>query len=285
MRNPLRNFRLVSLLVVTFLSPLPLRAWGALGHKTIACIAQDRLNPRARIEVRKILGQERDLPSVSTWADAIVRERPETAPWHYLNLDVRSGQGPFELETACRQQDGVVVQIEKDLRVLREPFANKVEKREALKFLIHFVGDLHQPLHCADDQDRGGNEKWFKIPRSDGKGREGWESLHAYWDDLLGMRKTLSPHVLARELESKLDSDEVANWPRGTPGQWAYESFLIAQNDIYDKLPSGPLPKNRWGRELSGDYTNGKMKRLMEQQLLKAGIRLAYLLNDTLGQK
>ena len=282
MKYPLRIHLLLLLLVFTL--PAPLRAWGALGHKTIAWIAQDRLSPRARSAVRELLGQDRGSPSVSTWADGIVHERPETAPWHYLNLDVRSGEGPFDLEAACHQQDGLVDQIEKDMRILREPFAKKSARREALKFLVHFVGDLHQPLHCADDHDRGGNEKWFKIPGSGGRIREAWVSLHGYWDDLLGIYKNSSPRELSRELETGVSAEDEVNWTGGTPGQWAYESFLIAQNQIYDGMPPGPLPKNRWGRGLPAEYKNGKMKRLIEQQLQKAGIRLSYLLNDALGR-
>ncbi len=269
-------------ILVLFISiPLPLLAWASLGHKTVAFIAQDRLTPKALRAVRELLGEDRDLPSVSTWADFIVHVRPETAPWHYLNLNVREGQGLFDLETACRQEDCVVDQIEKDLRILRDPFARRSVKREALKFLIHFVGDLHQPLHCADDNDRGGNEKWFNLPG--GRTGHAWVSLHAYWDDLLGTPKTLSPRELADRLEAELDPNDEANWVGGTPAQWAYESYLIAQKRIYDELRPGPLPKNRWGRDLPEDYLNGKMRKVMEQQLQKAGVRLAYLLNDVYG--
>ena len=271
-------------LMVLFFTPRALWAWGAVGHKTIAWIAQDRLNPKAQKAVLEILGEDRDLPSVSTWADAIVRMRPETAPWHYLNLNVREGQGPFDLETACRQQDCVVDQIEKDLRILKEPFGRKSVKREALKFLVHFVGDLHQPLHCADDNDRGGNEKWFILPGGNGRPGRAWVCLHAYWDDLFQAPKSQSPRELADRLEAELDPNEEANWIGGTPEQWAYESYLIAQKEIYGELRPGPLPRNRWGRDLPEDYTNGKMRKIMERQLQKAGVRLAFLLNDVLGR-
>jgi hypothetical protein len=279
-------FRALSALsfMALFFQPGPLWAWGAVGHKTIAWIAQDRLNPKAQRAVREILGEDRDLPSVSTWADAIVHMRPETAPWHYLNLNVREGQGQFDLETACRQQDCVVDQIEKDLQILREPFGRKSEKREALKFLVHFVGDLHQPLHCADDNDRGGNEKWFNLPGGKGRPGRAWICLHAYWDDLFLTPKSQSPRELAERLEAEMEPNDEADWIGGSPEQWAYESFLIAQKQIYGELPSGPLYKNRWGRELPEDYANGKMRKIMERQLQKAGVRLAFLLNDVLGR-
>ena len=162
MTFPKRSILIAAFLTFVFSYPDSLKAWGALGHKTIAWIAQDRLNSKARRSVRELLGQDRYLPSISTWADAIVHLRPETAPWHYLNLDVREGQGQFDLEIACRYEDCIVGQINKDVRILREPFGKKGVKREALKFLVHFVGDLHQPLHCADDNDRGGNENGLR---------------------------------------------------------------------------------------------------------------------------
>ncbi len=302
MTFPKRSILIAAFLTFVFSYPDSLKAWGALGHKTIAWIAQDRLNSKARRSVRELLGQDRDLPSISTWADAIVHLRPETAPWHYLNLDVREGQGQFDLEIACRYEDCIVGQINKDVRILREPFGKKGVKREALKFLVHFVGDLHQPLHCADDNDRGGNEKWFTIPSKKGN-KQIWICLHKYWDDLFETQPSIHPpsvgsvhddgfetnntqssREMANRLESGMDPNDESNWVGGTPEQWAYESFLIAQKNIYDELPRGPLPKNRWGRDLPEDYENGKMKFIMEHQLEKAGVRLAYLLNDVLGQ-
>lgn len=274
----------VFFLSILFFVPLPLWAWGSVGHKTVAFIAQDRLHPKARKAVQEILGEERDLASVSTWADFIVHVRPETAPWHYLNLNVREGQGPFDLETACRQEDGVVEQIEKELRILRDPFAKRSAQREALKFMVHFVGDLHQPLHCADDNDRGGNEKWFSLPARRGRSGRTWVSLHAYWDDLLGAPKTQSPRAWANQLEAVMNPNDEAKWSGGTPEDWAYESFLIAQKDIYGELRPGPLTRNRWGRDLPEEYSNGMMQKILERQLQKAGIRLAYLLNDVFGR-
>jgi hypothetical protein len=142
---------------------------------------------------------------------------------------------------------------------------------------------LHQPLHCADDNDRVGNEKWFNLPGGKGRAGHAWVSLHVYWDDLFQVPQTQSPRVLAGRLEAEMDPGDETHWAGGTPSDWAYESYLIAQKDIYGELRSGPLPKNRWGRDLPGDYTNGKMQKIMERQLQKAGVRLAFLLNDVFG--
>lgn len=127
------------------MAPGNLLGWGAVGHETVAFIAQDRLTPQARDEVRNILGSNENLASVSTWADSIVENRPETAPWHYLNLDVRQLQNVFDLSGSCKNHDCVVDQILKDLGILRKPFAPRKEKREALKFLVHFLGIYTSP--------------------------------------------------------------------------------------------------------------------------------------------
>ncbi len=259
--------------------PGSLLGWGAVGHQTVAWIAQDQLTAQARGEIQEILGRNDDLVSVSTWADTIVDRRPETAPWHYLNLDVRQPENEFDLSGSCRNHDCVVDQILKDLGILRMPFAPRWEKREALKFLVHFVGDLHQPLHCVDDHDRGGNEKWFRYRPRGPFGRYTWINLHSFWDHLLETHTKENPARLAKKLENEIGQDEENDWARGKPADWAYESFLIAQGDIYSELPRGPVPKGRWGKDLPKDYYSGKMRRIVERQLEKAGIRLAFLLN------
>lgn len=259
----------------------PLWAWGHVGHKTVAYIAQDRLTPEAKKAVRDILGPNQDLATVSTWADAIVHMRQETAPWHFFNLDVRQSQGQYDIADVCRNHDCVVDQIEKDCGILREPFASRKEKREALEFLVHFVGDIHQPLHCADDKDRGGNEKWFRYYGPTDRSRHyTWVNLHGFWDNLVEPKAMENPRRLAYRLEREISPEDGKKWAQGKPSDWAYESFLIAQNDIYEELPQGPLmDRNRWGKDLPEDYYSGKMRGIVDRQLEKAGIRLAYLLN------
>lgn len=261
--------------------PGPLFAWGVVGHKTVGYIAQDRLTAEAQKAVEEILGPDQDLADVSTWADSIEKSRPETAPWHYFNLNVRQPEGEYDIADVCKNHDCVVDQIRKDLGILREPFAPKREKREALKFLVHFLGDVHQPLHCADDKDRGGNEKWFRYYGYSGSGRRfTWVNFHSFWDNLLEPKAKENPRRLASSLEKAISPSDEKAWVQGTPQDWAYESFNIARDEIYKELPEGPLPeKNRWGRDLPEDYYSGKMRAIVDQQLERAGVRLAYLLN------
>ena len=274
------------LLFLLAAGPAPrLWAWGSVGHRTIAFIAQDRLTPRALEKVGEILGRGRDLASVSFWADTIVERRPKTAPWHYLDLDVRQDLNRFDLSEACRNHDCVVDQVEKDLGILRERFVPARTRREALKFLVHFVGDLHQPLHCADDGDRGGNEKWLRYRGPHGTWHHYlWVNLHGFWDNLLEPRATADPRRLASLLEKEVTPADEKAWCGDRPSDWAYGSFRIARDDIYSELPAGPLPRSsRWGRDLPADYDTGHMWKIAKGQLEKAGVRLAWLLNGLWG--
>jgi hypothetical protein len=269
------------LFTLTILMTEALWGWGAVGHQTVAYITLDHLNSTAKRSVQEILGPEEDLVSVSSWADYIVTLRPDTASWHYLNLDVRQPENKFDLSNACKYHDCVLDQIRKDIGILRASFVSRREKKEALKFLVHFVGDLHQPLHCADDKDRGGNEKWFRYYGSHGDSNQyTWVNLHSFWDNLLEPKINTNPRRLATRLNRETSFKNRKEWEQGGPADWAYESFLIAQKDIYSELPEGPLmEKNKWGRDLPRDYYSGKMWGIVNVQLERAGIRLALILN------
>lgn len=267
--------------LIVYATALRSHAWGHVGHQAVAYIAQDNLTPQARRAVDEILGPGEDLASVSTWADSIIKSRPETASWHFFNLNVRQSQGEYDIADACKNHDCVVDQIEKDCGILGRRFASRSEEREALMFLVHFVGDAHQPLHCADDKDRGGNEKWFRYYGPTGQSRRfTWVNFHSFWDNLLEPKAKENPRRLAARLEGKITPEEEKAWAQGKPSDWAYESFLIAQNDIYKDLPEGPLlEKNRWGMDLPEDYYSPQMRAIVDHQLEKAGVRLAFLLN------
>ncbi|HUO58695.1 MAG TPA: S1/P1 nuclease [bacterium] len=262
-----------------FLFPVHLLAWGVVGHRTIAYIAQDRLKPNAQREVEKILGPHEDLSDISTWADAIIQIRPETAPWHFFNLDVRQPQNQYDIADVCPNHNCVVDQITNDIGILKAPFTSRRQRKEALSFLVHFMGDVHQPLHCADDHDRGGNEKWLRYYPAGSRWAR-WIELHGFWDNLIEPKAKEDPRRLATRLENRIKPDDLKEWEKGKPEDWAYESFLIAQNDIYKELPEGPLlERGKWGVDLPRDYYSGKMRDIAERQLEKAGVRLAWLLN------
>ncbi len=148
--------------------------------------------------------------------------------------------------------------------------------------MVHFLGDIHQPLHCADDHDRGGNEKWFRYYGPRGLFRRySWIEFHSFWDNMIQPNAKENPRRLASRLEKEIGPEDAKNWAGGRAVDWAYESFRIAQNEIYKELPEGPLlERNRWGKDLPEDYYSGKMRLIAERQLEKAGVRLAFLLNS-----
>ncbi len=254
----------------------PAQAWGPVGHETIAIIAADHLRPAARKKLAAILGRT-TLARISNWADWIRRERPETAPWHFIDIPDRVPVRESDEPKFCPDHACVVDQIELDAAALQSAAASRDQKLEALKFLVHFVGDVHQPLHCADDHDRGGNEKFVRL----GSEADGEDAppvrLHAYWDHLLEIPTTDDPGELAQRLEKQITPTEEQSWQRGTPADWAWESYLIAKRDIFSEFKPGPTPAS--GVPVPSDYAAGKMRRIVDLQLEKAGIRLAYMLN------
>ncbi len=277
------RYRTLLFFCVLLLYPSWVRAWGGVGHKTIAYIAQDRLTPAARMAVRRLLGPGQNLVSVCTWADQVAHtDRKETAPWHYIQVNVRQDQSRYSLQDACRGHQCVVDQIEKDEAVLRDSNASRADKREALKFLVHFVGDIHQPLHCAEDNDRGGNDKWFRYyPMDNGVGRYTWVNLHSFWDNLLEIRTKEKPRALAARLENSFTEQQAADWQKGGPKDWAFESYGIARDAIYADLHEGTIPKSRrWGQDLPEAYYNDTLRQVVDRRLEAAGVRLAWVLNQ-----
>src|SRR5436305_12076598 len=157
---------------------LPAFGWGPEGHNLVARLAEPRLTPAARARVAEILGPGVSMVSVSSWADQIRRSRPETGPWHYVDIPI--DRPHLDLARDCPNNDCIIGKIEEFAKALKDPDMTPENQREALMFIIHFVGDMHQPLHCATNQDKGGNEvmtEFFGIPMN----------LHSAWDSgLLG---------------------------------------------------------------------------------------------------
>ena len=270
---------LISLLFA-FLASTPAAAWGPVGHETVAYIAQDNLSPAAKAKITALLDQGEDLASISNWADQIRQfGRPETAPWHFIDLPIRKDLNLKDEQDYCQDNNCVLNALQIYEGILGDESKPKGKRLEALKFVVHFMGDLHQPLHCADDGDRGGNEKVvrFKAPGHRGHGAK--IKLHALWDHLIEPKTLEDPRKLATELEKGITKEDLASWTKGDEGDWALESYQIAKTKIYAGMDSGPQ-----------DYTNSPlpsgyydlMRPILDQQLEKAGIRLAYVLNEIL---
>jgi hypothetical protein len=241
-------------------------AWGAQGHEIVAALALRELTPVARGQVAHLLGGEAMMIHDANWADEVRDQRRDTSAWHYVNIPL---QAPgYDPGRNCPRDDCVVAQIERDMRVLGDRRASDGTRAEALRFLIHFVADVHQPLHAADDGDRGGNDIHVAI------GRER-ATLHKVWDaDVVAVlgHDTLG---IANGLERNLSAAQRKAWANGTPAGWANESLGIARNEIYP-----PIEGRRFVR-LPRDYAEREAA-VARMQLSKAGVRLAWLLNGVL---
>ena len=248
------------------LAPTPALGWGAEGHEIAAGVALRELTPMARMEVARLLGGDVMLVQQSNWADEIKDRRRDTARWHYVNIPL-SAPG-FVPRRDCANDDCVVAQIEEDVRVLRDRRLGNAARAQALLFLIHFVADVHQPLHAEDDKDRGGNDVHVRI------GRER-ANLHRVWDVDVVEGLGFDPDAVAAGIEHAITSQQRQAWAHGVPAQWANEAHAIARDQIYPPLGGARdlhLPRDYAWRETP----------VARIQLAKAGVRLGWLLNTAL---
>jgi hypothetical protein len=261
-------------LIVLLSTPItPALAWGGEGHRIIADIAEQYLEPATTHQVHELLALENvtTLAAVSTWADDIRRQRPETAAWHYVNIPINPPAGTpavYDAARDCPTGDCVVAAIARFESVLRDKEAPPRQRLEALKWLVHLVGDINQPLHASDNGDRGGNDVHVEF-----NGRQ--TNLHAVWDSgILAAARISDERSYALSLARSISPAEVEQWRSGTPADWADDSYGIARNLIYGVWPHSPgvLPPSY---EEKAIY-------VVQVQLEKAGVRLAQVLNETL---
>lgn len=256
-----------ALLPALFLLPLasPVKAWGPEGHEIIARIAADNLTPSAHLRISQLLGG--DAPALmvlnADWADEIRSERPQTVAWHFVNIEI--GSKGYNPRRDCRHDDCVVAQINRDVTTLKDGKASRTARLEAFFFLIHFVGDVHQPLHAADRHDKGGNNLIVILNHRR-------TNLHSIWDQDVVEALGHNPLLVAANIEPRFSAAQKAAMMRGTPADWANESFEIAAQDIYGHIRARRLVR------LPADYPQ-KQKAIVRLQLERAGLRLAMLLN------
>ena len=268
----------------------PAGAWGDLGHEVTALIAYRHLLPTARTALDAMLTSDSDpltrpdFASRATWADKYRNAHRETAAWHFVDIEIDNP----DLNAACFDfppsppgaaslgpaQDCVVNKIEEFTAELGSAAATPAERLLALKFLIHFIGDLHQPLHAADHQDRGGNCIGL-TPH----GRA--SNLHAYWDVDVVAALGPSAATIADKLDAQLTAAEMKDWSAGTPRNWAMKSFELGRHDAY-ALPSLPTCQSGGSVTLSSQY-QAQAEKDAAAQLLKAAVRMAAVLNRALG--
>jgi S1/P1 Nuclease len=273
------------------MAPSTAAAWGDLGHQVTALIAYRHLLPEARTRLDALLASDTDplsgaaFAGRATWADKYRTTHRETAAWHFVDIEIDHP----DLQGACYgfpvlasgqsasqgpAQDCVVNKIDEFAAELGNAATPPAERLLALKFLIHFVGDLHQPLHATDHQDKGGNCVGLAPPQDQ------QSNLHAYWDVTVVAALGPSAAQIADKLDASLGAAEIRNWSRGTPHSWALDTFEVGRRDVY-ALPSLPTCQNRGSVALSGEY-QAQARKDAALQLLKAAVRLAAVLNTAL---
>jgi nuclease S1 len=250
-------------------------AWGAQGHHVVARMAWALMTPAARAEAERLLGGGQDVfVAAATWADDVRSSRPETYNWHFV--DIPADRAHYDAARDCRPTDKgdcVIAEIARARAELAEPGRPDALKAESLKFLIHFVGDVHQPLHAIDNHDRGGNDVKVAALRGEA-GRD--TNLHAAWDTGLINLSTETEAARATRLLDDLKGHPLAV-SLDVVG-WAEESHDVALRVAY-RYPGFSLagPPGQ-PIELDAVYRAAALTAI-DRQLELGGARLASLLN------
>jgi nuclease S1 len=241
----------------------PVQAWGGKGHEIVAYIAAAHLTKTARNKIKAILPKDETLAQAATLPDRIKPDIPELNPLHYVDLP--RGATRYDRERDCPQRNCIVEAIPWYLHVLVAKDAPLAEKQIALNYVVHLVGDIHQPLHVGFIDDLGGTTTMVNF-----RGIE--QQLHILWDSGLLDTEPESAEEMAKRLDRQVNDDERTVWEMGRPADWANESLALAVKYAY------PLPESH---EIGEDYANRALP-IIHRRLTQAGARLAWLLNQAL---
>jgi S1/P1 Nuclease len=274
------------------------QAWGDEGHEIVALIAQHYLDAPVRARMQALLASDASalvpdtsMASEATWADRYrdsdrdsrCSRYRQTRQWHYVDIELDAPN----LDRACFDHPllppgtpasagppaaCVVDKIGQFAAELADAHTSSEERLLALQFLLHLVGDVHQPLHAADDADEGGNRK-----RVSARGLHAG-SLHHYWDTEFVRELGAEALPVSQQLIAGISAADLKAWQRGAPADWARESLTLAKARAYDPLPS---PSARGTDRLSATYVSDAVS-TVRLQLCRAGVRLAMMLNRAL---
>lgn len=267
--------RSLVLSLILICSPVICYAWGQDGHRIVGRIADKNLTEPARQKISVLLQDDRlnngkpsnrmSLESVSNWADEIksTEAGKGKSAWHYRNNAVcQDREGP------CENGDCVDKRINGMIEFLKAPGKPIAERNEALKWLVHLVGDIHQPLHSGDNQDRGGND--LKVALS-GYRTRGQRSLHGVWDTEL---------VKIAMEQGPIDAQLTKEFERGTPALWMADARQMAKTSVYSQLPNFACNTTPDQIIVLSKAYQATAANIVREQLKLAGLRLAAVLND-----
>jgi len=278
----IRKLAILLAALIGFASPA--RAYWEYGHETVAAIAYRNVTPQVRAAIDRMLARSalmetptcpaRTIEQASVWADCIKTLGPRFSyaySWHYQNVNICR---PFDLKAPCKDGNCVSAQIDRDVKLLKDAGLPLREKIIALAFLVHFVGDLHQPLHAGDMDDLGGN----RMKTDYGIYHTDRLNLHSVWDGLLAERAISTPPLLVRPYapEERLPIEG------GTVEDWSRESWSVAHDAYAVAMGRDPCVAGPAG----GTMDDAKIEQMIAParlQVVRGGLRLARLLDEALG--
>ena len=275
---------LLTALLILVMPLVPAQAYWEYGHETVAQIAQTNMSAKARGNMQRLLRAApligtpkcplRDIKDASVWADCVRRDQLRwgyTSTWHYQNVDICK---PFDLNSACAGGNCVSAQVDRNFALLKDASLPANIRLEAFAFLVHFVGDLHQPLHAGDQEDRGGNDLKASYGVMPGY------NLHSVWDGLLADRAISAAPAIVRRFS---DAERIA-MGAGTTRQWSEENWTISRDIAYTRALDGNPCGAKHAAPVNIDEADVAAARgALRLQVERGGLRLARLLNEALG--
>ena len=240
-------------------------AWGVTGHRIVAEIAENHLTNRAKRKLKKLIGKQK-LAYWANWPDN-VRNSPEwknTSTWHYVNIPPQESKEQFIEQLKNNNKPNIYTAIQNVKGIIVDKNTPNADREIYLRFLVHFLGDMMQPMHTGREEDLGGNLIKIQFFKKD-------TNLHSLWDSGLIDNTKYSYTEFARVLDVK-SKEDINQIQSGSLEDWLYESHQAA-NQIYASVKPG--------ENYSYDYQE-QYKDLLERQLLHAGLRLAKILNEVL---
>jgi hypothetical protein len=259
-------------LVLTLLAALqaapPAWAWGRLGHRLTARIAERNLNPKARAAVKALLEEGESMADASTWADEHRRDIKGSGPWQNVDVPLDEPRYDPRFSGPDPRKGCIVDKLTEFVNILGDPARPVEDRRVALRFVIHLVGDLHQPLHVGDNGDRGGNDTQVRFFTRG-------SNMHRVWDSGIIERAGRVEAAWLADLSAMDTPESRAKASSGSVEDWATESLLAARGAYQDPATGMRI---RPGARLGDAYQDAHLP-TVRRRLYQAGVRLATVLN------
>lgn len=276
--------RIIGAAIAMVLATQSLGGWGGQGHRLLGLIAAERLTPIAKQNVAWLLDGQ-SLADVSSWADTIRSDQQQTYGWHFLNIppeakgydrdrDCPRAAGVAPGSRSDRWRDCAVDRILFWEQRLADVTLDRADRATALKFIVHFIGDLHQPFHTLG-VGRGGNEVHVRVFGEANCAEDGQKpfpcNLHSVWDGRLIGHRALDDRAYTAQLQKLIVDKRLGAQPPGTPAQWAEQSFRLAKEALVK--PGTNIDDGYYRRHIS----------VIDERIAVAGVRLGSVLNRALS--